>query len=429
MTISLNELRIKILKLILVLSPLHVLIFNLINFQPLTLWRDILILFLVLGVVFKGIKQEKYIAIVILRTIICVFFAVIFHDSSMSASIWINVLRVYLFPALIIIILGSIKISNEHVRKMCRVYVIEAFCISIFGIFQMFVLGRSYLQLIGVGQSSVLLADGTQRNISVFESANVLAIYLVFAIILLVQYENIIRKKRNKWIVMIGLLSGLVLTYSMSAFLVLAVLTFIKISTSDYSHLSSSKMLKFFLAIVIVFLAALIFITSNSEILLLLRAQLGEKITDIISTLAGTNSISTSSAAIHYTDFIEGFQLLGKNLNGLGFAKESFMVSDKVFSRTLVGLRESSYLTIMYDFGVFVGLIYLVPYVLPFVYWKNKENTRGRETAKFISMTVMISYLFLPVIQSYELTLFTFFFIGLFYYSSEKIADQQNNRK
>ena len=420
MTISLNEMRINILKFILVLMPLHVLIFNLVNFQPLTLWRDILILFLVLGVVFRRIKQEKYIVIVIMRTIICLFFAVIFHDSSMSASIWINVLRVYLFPALIIIVLGSSKISHEHVRKMCRLYVIEAFFISVFGIFQMFVIGRSYLQLIGVGQSSVLLADGTQRNISVFESANVLAIYLVFAIILLIQCKNIIKKKRNKWIVMLGLLAGLVLTYSMSAFLVLAILAVIKVSTSDYSHLSSSKMLKFFLVIVIGFLAALIFILSNPEILILLKMQLEEKITDIISTLTGTNTISTSSAAIHYRDFIEGFQLLGKNLNGLGFAKESFMVSDKVFNRALVGLKESSYLTIMYDFGVFVGIIYLLPYIFLLVSWKNKENTRGRETAKFISMTVVISYLFLPVIQSYELTFFTFFFIGLLYYSSEK---------
>ena len=271
MTISLNEMRINILKFILVLMPLHVLIFNLVNFQPLTLWRDILILFLVLGVVFRRIKQEKYIVIVIMRTIICLFFAVIFHDSSMSASIWINVLRVYLFPALIIIVLGSSKISHEHVRKMCRLYVIEAFFISVFGIFQMFVIGRSYLQLIGVGQSSVLLADGTQRNISVFESANVLAIYLVFAIILLIQCKNIIKKKRNKWIVMLGLLAGLVLTYSMSAFLVLAILAVIKVSTSDYSHLSSSKMLKFFLVIVIGFLAALIFILSNPEILILLK--------------------------------------------------------------------------------------------------------------------------------------------------------------
>lgn len=421
MRVSLNDIRIEVLKIIVLLTPLHVLIFNLIDFQPLTLWRDILILLLVSGFFFRRIYLDRYALLVIVRTIICVLFACFFHDSTMSASIWVNVLRVYLVPGLVIVILSQTKMTKSQVLKYCRLYVCEAFFISIFGIFQMFVIGRSYLQLIGVGQGSVLLADGTQRNISVFESANVLAIYLVFAIILIIQIEGLFKTNRSKWTVLLGILAGLVLTYSMSALLVLSIMSFIKVSNADYSHIKTKSALRTIILIFIAFFASIVVIGSNPAILFVLQRQLGEKITDIISTLMGTNSVSTTSAAIHYADFLEGFQLLAKNLNGLGFAKESFMVSDKILDRTLIGLRESSYLTIMYDFGVLVGIVYIIPYLFPIFSKKSKADGAAREIIKYFMITVMVSYLFLPIIQSYELTFFTFFFIGLFYYSPQAV--------
>lgn len=415
MRVRISELKFKIIYILCLLMPFHVLFFNIINAEFLTLWRDVFILLLLCLTFISGkLKSNPLSLFLFIRTILCVLFALIFHDSSMSPFIWINVLRIYIVPSLVAISLFYTTINLQIMKKICKLYVLTASAISTFGLFQLFFWGRPYLRLIGVPQASVLLADGTQRNIGVFESANVMGVYLLIALILVIQIDNLFKHAhfKNMNIFIIGV--GIIFTYSMSTFLAMAIIGFVKVSTLNAHSVKAKRLLK---ALILLLIAAILFaiiVGLNPGILLTLQKQLGEKITDVILTLSGKNPISTSSAAIHFNGLVNGIHIISKNLNGLGFAKESFMVSDKVSGRMLIGTVESSFFTILFDFGLIVGGLYLAPYFWGLTKRNRCSDKRISEAFQYLSILFIVAYIFLPLIQSYELTFFYFMFTGLF---------------
>lgn len=414
MRIKISDIKFGLIKVLCLLMPFHVLFFNIFEIQMFILWRDLILVVLLALTCITGVCANKTNMCIVFRTTICVLYAIIFHDQSMSASIWLNVLRIYIMPLMIMFVLYNYKVTREKFNYICRSYVNISIFVSLFGLFQMIFIGKKYLRFIGVSQASVLLADGTQRNIGVFESANVMAVYVLIAIILVVQIDDLFKNKYKKILSIVVLGVSFVFTYSMSAFLALLIICLLKNKNLFSVVLQRKKMRRLVFFVVCSVIAVTMFINSDNVFIETLRIQFEEKIVDIISTLNGTNRITTSSAAIHYQDFKDGLILLGENINGLGFAKESFMISDKVSAKNLLGVKESSYLTIMYDFGIVVGVIYLVPYffALRFVGIK-KEVDNVQYAAILISIVIIVSYIFLPLIQSYELSYFLFLFMGL----------------
>lgn len=412
MEIKIGDLKVFLLKVLVLLMPFHVLIFNFFPVKVLSLWRDLLLLIL-LALTFLYRKTiNKQSAFLIIRFLLCTFFAFIFHDSEMSPSIWLNVLRIYLFPSIIFFVIVNMKIKETAKEEIARMYVFSSFFISLFGIYQLFFLRGSFLKIIGVSQASVLLADGTQRNIGVFESANVMAIVVLFSIVLVYECNNLIQNKVFEKILKGVLLISLLLTYSMAGILSLICYFFVR---ALRIKIITRKTIKRILYIAVLFLALMLFIqTSNNGHVIQFRNQMNEKFLDIVLTVNGLNTISNSSANIHYNDLIDGIRQLGKNINGLGFAKESFMVSDKVFYRRLNGIRESSFLTIFYDFGLLIGVVYILPLFFSISTIIRRKNNNCSWIPLYITMIISISYIFLPLIQSYEISFFVFCFTALF---------------
>lgn len=410
----LSDLRYSIIYFLCLLMPWHVLIFNIIDISFITLWRDILLVVLLF---LTRLKRNSFVFGMIFRTVVCIVYAFLFHDSNMAPSTWINVLRVYIMPSVVgFILFNSSQFTYNQLIKICRLYILNAIIINLFGLFQLLFWGDAYLKIIGVEQFSVLLADGTQRNIGVFESANVMGIYLLIALLLSIQVKNVFKKKKYMIIVACFFLVGIIFTYSMSTFLALAVIGILKTKDLKFDRVKKEKLLKISLLFLLFIIISIILIVSEPIVLFVLRKQLSEKIIDIVTTLNGTNRIATSSAAIHYNDFFDGLRLALNNINGLGFAKESFMVMDKVTNRNLIGIRESSYLTIMYDFGILVGIIYIIPYSWGLMLSKYRERHNSLVSfSNYLSVLFLVAYIFLPLIQSYELNFFFFLFLGAFY--------------
>ena len=102
MKISLNDLKINIILFLVALMPFHSLMMHVLDISVLVLWRDILIVFLFGMAIFKGIRADKLSVFSFIKLIFCSMFAFIFHEFGMSAGIWVNVLRIYLFPSLIV---------------------------------------------------------------------------------------------------------------------------------------------------------------------------------------------------------------------------------------------------------------------------------------------------------------------------------------
>lgn len=417
MKISLNNLKINTILLLVVLMPFHGLMMHVLKVSFFALWRDILIAFLFGIAVLKGIRADMLSLLSFIKIIFCVLFAVVFHDSSMSASIWINVLRIYLFPSLIIVACSQIRIEKEDLDKILKMQVIVSSAVSAFGLIQLFFIGRPYLIWLGVGQASVLLADGTQRNIGIFQSANIMAMYLLLSIIILL-YKKELFNKISYILLMLLLLIGFAFTYSMSAFLALAIDIYIYIRKIDTKRIRYSTFINACLTIIIIILSTFLIIANNPEILMVLQVQLGEKINDIVLTLLGMNFATNSSALAHYNDLVEGFAQVIQNPLGLGFAKESFMVFDKVDYRQLLGIKESSIITIFFDFGIPIGVLFLLP-IIYCLCRLIKQKTKGIEYCRISSsiiISILVMYIFLPVIQSYELSFYLNLFAGLAYY-------------
>ena len=417
MKISLNDLKINIILFLVALMPFHSLMMHVLDISVLVLWRDILIVFLFGMAIFKGIRADKLSVFSFIKLIFCSMFAFIFHEFGMSAGIWVNVLRIYLFPSLIIVACSQIRIEKKDLDKIFRVQVIVSAVVAAFGLIQLFFIGRPYLRWLGVGQGSVLLADGTQRNIGTFESANIMAMYLLFSIIILLYKKNLF-KKSSYIVLMLLFITGFVFTYSMSAFLALAIVIYVYIRKIDMKHIRYKTFAKVCVSLIIIILSAILIIANNPEILAVLQIQLGEKINDIVLTLLGMNVATNSSALVHYNDLFEGFEEVFHNPLGLGFAKESFMVSDKVTYRPLLGIKESSIITIFFDFGIPAGILYLLPIVYCLLRLiKQKDNyAEYYNISASIILSMLVIYVFLPVIQSYELSFYLNLFAGSTYY-------------
>lgn len=417
MKISLNDLKINIILFLVALMPFHSLIMNMLDISVFVLWRDMLIGFLFGMAIFKGIRTDKLNVFSFVKIVFCTIFAIIFHEFSMSAAIWVNVLRVYLFPSLIIVACSQMRIEKTDLDKIFKLQVITSAIVATFGLIQLFFIGKPYLRWLGVGQGSVLLADGTQRNIGTFESANIMAMYLLFSIIILLYKENLF-KKISYIVLMLLFLTAFIFTYSMSAFLSLAIVMCAYIRKIDIKHIKYRTFAEVCVLFIIIIISTVLIIANKPEFVAVLQVQLGEKINDIVLTLLGINVATNSSALAHYNDLFEGFEQVFQNPLGLGFAKESFMVFDKVLYRPLLGIKESSIITIFFDFGIPIGMLYLLPIIYClFKFTKKKDNNEVYyNIASSIILSMLVIYVFLPVIQSYELSFYLNLYAGVTYY-------------
>lgn len=397
------------------LMPFHIIFFNL--FEKLhfaVLWRDFFVLVLFIFILLS--KRLFYLdtvgKLLVLSFLICGIHAFVTHDPKLGNSLWINTYRLYFMPSLIYFISVNL-ISKETIYKsLLKVFIYTAFGISLFGIFQMFLLKDSFLDLMGYGISSIKLTGGFQRNIGVFDSANIMGLYMVFAIMAIYCSDFVIHGKK---IIFIVLFTSLFLTFSISSFISLS-LTFIFIRLLIQKKLDIRKLSKIACTFFLFALACTVLFLFIDRIYLdgFFINQFLSRFSEIINTLIKMDIHSPNSASVHLKSLVEPIKVLSQRPLGFGFSTSTYMIYGKV--KELAGVVESSIFTAFYDFGLLGGIFYFLPY-LAAIFSNRKLNSSPYELmpqmGRVTCLSLFIVFIFLPIIQCYELRFFVFLFMGL----------------
>jgi len=391
----------KALMLLIFLMPLHSMLFDAIIPGSLdNLWRDALLLICLVCAVIKQkneIRFGRYGMMIVIMWTICIVYTLL-SDRLMLA---LNLARIYLLPSLIYLVIINVKYSASWMEKLDKCFLYTAVLVAVFGLFQAFVLGDSFLIALGYPEKNGHLSStafyiagyyGIQRVTSTLTSPNICGAYLGIAIV----YLSVHMKKYRFGLPLLGiLLVGLVATFSRSAMVgvaaALIVVHFDKLINLKFLRIS------FFVAVPVL-IAAVVVVNHKMDGLLLEM---------VISNLSSMLDLSDPSAAKHLEDLIEPLRLIWENPLGLGFGYNGPIALAKYGSANLV---ESAVYLLAYNFGMIGMAIFLAPYVrviLRMVFGFDRDKTVGG-----IAIMLIVTYLLLPNLEVFELPFFFFYFVA-----------------
>lgn len=392
----------KFILLMVILMPIHNMVFaTLIHGTIDNIWRDVLLIICIAISLLANngrFSLGKLGVPILLSWIVCL----IYMFSSDRPDVATNLARTYIMPTIIYFIIINSGANNKYINLIENIFVYVAVVLSIFGVFQAFVLGDSFLVKIGYSSLDGHLASnsfyishfyGIQRTASTFASPNICGVYFGMAILIL---STNFGKIKQSTLFMFILVLGLVTTFSRSAILgtVVALAVYHR---RKLVRLRIKLRYVFILPIIIV-----IVILIDSIILNGLIANM------IFSSFSSTAGMTDSSAIKHVSDLWEPIEEILANPWGLGFGHNGPIVAGQY---TDVNLVESSIYLLMYDFGILGGVIFLLPYL------NGLFHALGRNNLIYKGGTICIldlfTYLLLPNVETYELLFFTFLFIGM----------------
>ena len=203
------------------------------DFIALKYLRDILLIMLLY---FSAHKIKNKISKETLWISIILIFCVIAMAKSVDVSLGVASIRKYLFPFGVYIIAKNINMNVFDRNKEIAVFLMHtAMILSIWGIFQAWVLGDEFLKSLGYdteysyGYGRVMLRNsfyfgglGIQRVVSTLSNSNECALIFGIILIFFIGNYNKIPTKHKKWYAIIILL-GFLLTFSRSNFVAFAV--------------------------------------------------------------------------------------------------------------------------------------------------------------------------------------------------------------
>lgn len=392
--------------------PFHSIFFAVTDLRLFVAWRDILCVFALVvcyvkksGKVHLSIEGRSIAAAMIIPAI----YALFYHPSDVPASIWINTLRIYIGAFVAYYIGSTFSADRSFIRKISTIYIKTALLVSAWGIFQMFVLGEGFLWEIGFGISSAVLANGFQRNVGVFSSANLMGVYVGFSLLMLMYGDSRIKYKKSCCF-FLGI--SLILTFSTSAVLGL-------IGCIFYEMLRRGRikcLFKIHMGVVvkaITVLAAILFAKIADFVLVggKITALAAERIRELVGALVYLDTSRSTSASIHMHDLLRSVIIVKQNFWGVGFSGSTMMLLGRVPRGLIKHAVESSVFTILFDLGVIVGSIYLLPFIYPIIKRFRRKKDRGMVSDKLM-IALLILYIFLPLVSSIELRFFAFLFLG-----------------
>ncbi|MCI8352321.1 MAG: hypothetical protein HFJ58_01670 [Clostridia bacterium] len=403
--------------LLVVFVPMHKMLFDIIIKGNLdNLWRDILLIVCFVGLIFvnnKKIRLGRYgISIALMWGVV-----LIYTVTSDRVDMAFNLARTYLIPTLIYFIIINSNISQERLKKIEDIFILVATALSIFGMFQAFVLGDEFLVQLGYNSNGNHLASnafyiggfyGNQRVTSTLAAPNICGIYFGIAIIVL--YSKLKEKKVYKYF-MIILILGLITTFSRSAILgtIFAFLIYYKNNRKQIKH--TRKEIINIIAIILV---------GISIALILDKFLLDNLITRMIQrSFTSTVTMTDASAQKHLSDLWEPLNIIFTNPLGLGFGHNGPIVLAQYKDANLV---ESSIYLLAYDFGIIGMIIYVFPYIAEIF---RGVFTNNKAVSPAMLSLVMITYLLLPNVETFEIIFFAYFFMGL----SELKEKNENGEK
>lgn len=393
----------KIIIIFIVLMPLHSLLFDTIIVGKFdNMWRDFLLLISIIFVLYAKngkIKIGRYGGIIIFVSV----WILIFTFLSDRFGFALNLARTYIIPMLIYFFVININFSEASLKKIENIFVCMGCVLAVYGIFQAFVLGDSFLVKLGYPSTNGHLRSngfyisgfyGIQRVNSTFVYPNVCGIY--FGIVLLLLSLKLNERKIYKVFFAI-VLTGLVTTFSRSAILGTIIGMII---------LHRKKLLRFRINGKYI-LYLMLFVTMG---FLLDRIILDGRVINMIqSSIMSTLNITDSSAAKHLQDLVEPLLIIFHNPFGLGFGHNGPNVLSMYGKANLV---ESSIYLLAYDFGWIGAIVYVLPYISEVI--KCRGNSDMKSISGAVCALVLFTYILLPNVQNYEVIFFVYLFIGIY---------------
>jgi hypothetical protein len=417
MLLSENKFQVVLIKLLLYILPFHYMIFVILlgDFGLVKYWKDIVIILLFI-IPFFNLKNFVNVKIDLVIFYISLFLIVVGYYVLISDIITIALYhsRLYLLPLICFLIFRSINIKLDTFSIILKNLFYIAVALSIFGIFQAYILRPEFLVKIGYPllQNGLLShvfflsgIEGIQRVTSTFVYPNTFAFYLGMIIIIVGSNKELVfgNNKKGYFIGTIILHLALLLTFSRSVMLGLVIIYFFK------NFKSFRKIPKFLLLLFFFFPISLLIIY-----LLLGNYGIFKKIFDYISR---TLTFEDTSAVGHVDSLNNSIRIFQENLFGTGLGYNGPKALLNFYSPYLT---ESSYFLMQFEVGIIGFVVYFLIYfgILARAIRKYKTTSLYylrdlyRSSYLLIILTLII-YLFLPYVQDIETLIYLFSLLGL----------------
>jgi O-antigen ligase len=412
----------RLLMVLIILTPFHYFIFSILlkEYDFLKYWKEVVIsitcLLIFTRKISESLRNKQFgltvLDISILYFLIPIVFSFLFLTTDKSAGLYM--FRVYIQPLLVYYIVRNINMTEYQFNKFTKIIFNVAIILSAYGLFQAIVLGDQFLISLGYTlkyegrllDSYYIFGFGNfQRVVSTFFNSNVCALYLSFSLIIVFMNNHIFTKRK----LILGLtiiLLAILFTFSRSTWIPLLFVLFYILKYFKNTFPSLRKIIILFPLLWISFL----FIASTLFDLMIFER--------LYAFIYNSITLKDTSAAGRSDIWAQAVSIIKDNIFGIGMghtgAKAMALGNDFIPS-------ESSYLTILLDFGI-QGLI---PFLLIFIStiyisFKNINRFRYNKKIKLINIgrilatvMIMVSMLFSNYIHDIELFTIYYFLIGL----------------
>ena len=388
---------------LLLLMPFHYFICEVVlsNSSIDNLWRDVVIVCCSLPVIASCRHSRISMLILLISGMVIVFSLT---GNSLSNSL--NMARIYFVPMLVYYLVIGAQMNSVQREKLYRVILYSGLVAAIFGIIQVAFLGNDYLLEAGYAvqdYASFYINGyyGVPRLLATFASPNDAGAYFVIALLVsrLVHLRNNHIKKLAQAVILIALL----LTFSRSAYVALALSLFYMhfVSVAHRRKLFIDfKIVALVIACIVAVILALSFIPQYGEMLF----------THVFDTASGNNL----SLIRHLEDLYYPLSTVLQNPLGLGFGENG---PQALQSNPNANLVESGIYIAMYEFGPLLGLLFFLPVIwMVSVIILNRHDGVSNEQSSCgaVSVAYLVICAVLPVVQNYILPFYSYLFIGLY---------------
>ena len=249
-----------------------------------------------------------------------------------------------------------------------------------------------------------------QRVTATFQSPNIYGFYIgIFIIISIINYSNIKSFINHINVKVLIMIIGILLSFSRSSWIAL-LFSMVLISSKNIKPKSIIK------SAIYILLICIILIIGDR---ILLHGQVFNNFSIYIQR---TLTLQDTSLVGHIESLIESVDVLEKNLMGTGLGNNG--PKALIFNKQPY-LTESSYFLMLYEFGVFGGMIYFSIYISKLLIYilKNRNEIICKSQIALIIYTLVI-FISLPNVQEIEPLMFIFLLVSLLdkdiYYTRQK---------
>ncbi|MBR7122748.1 MAG: hypothetical protein IKC95_04765 [Oscillospiraceae bacterium] len=329
----------------------------------------------------------------------------------------LNILRTYTVPMLIFYVAKSVDFSRQRFMLLNRFLTVELAIVGLYGFLQAFILGDDFLIWLGYptndGQTlystSYYISHffGYQRSVGTFVSPNICgAIMAVAGCALFFTDDDQKPAWRYVWGAM--LIVGMAATFSRSAMLGFGCSVVICwLFRKSWKKLSKKT------------LRCWLWIAAVAGIFLLVDFLLWDSLflRMLLSTFFRTFNGEDPSANAHKDHLFKPFFEEGANLLLPYFGLNGPMAEEFLPDPFMV---ESSFYLMIRELGIPGAVLYFAPVVM--MLYKTVKNYKRYPylVPAAVNVTLLVSYIFLPNVQTFEIPFYGFLFIGLYKNSSVK---------